>query len=121
MLHQFTRDMLLGGVGYPLLEILYRGRTHWTMALTGGAALALLRRAGLAQKRRPLWQQALWGGLMITALEYAVGWVFNRSHRIWDYRRMPLNLHGQICLAYSACWCALSALALALMGRGRGA
>lgn len=121
MLHQFTRDMLLGGVGYPLLEILYRGRTHWTMALTGGAALALLRRTGLAQKRRPLWQQALWGGLMITALEYAVGWVFNRSHRIWDYRRMPLNLHGQICLAYSACWCALSAMVLALMGGGRRA
>lgn len=120
MLRRFLGDMVLGGVGYPLLEICYRGRTHWTMALTGGVALALLRRIGLGQRRRPLWQKALWGGLMITGLEYTVGRWFNRHYRIWDYRRMPLNLHGQICLAYSACWCAVSAVLLALMGRRRG-
>ena len=119
MRHPFLKDMLLGGVGYPLLEICYRGRTHWTMALTGGLAVALLRRVRIRQKKRALWQQALWGGLLITGLEYVVGRGFNQNHRIWDYRRMPLNLHGQICLAYSACWCALSAAMLALMRKGR--
>lgn len=118
MPHQFIRDMLLGGIGYPLLEICYRGRSHWTMAFTGGLALALLRRGASLHRHRPLWQQALGGGLMITALEYAVGRGFNQNHRIWDYRRMPMNLHGQICLAYTACWCALSAAALALMRVG---
>ena len=27
---------LVGAGGYCLLELLWRGRTHWTMALTGG-------------------------------------------------------------------------------------
>ena len=31
----------LGAAGYGLLEYLYRGRTHWTMLLAGGAALVL--------------------------------------------------------------------------------
>jgi uncharacterized membrane protein len=52
-------------------------------------------------------------------LEYAVGARFNRDHRIWDYRRAPLNLRGQICLPYSLCWCALSAGVLSLMNKGR--
>ena len=34
----------LGAVGYAALELLWRGRTHWTMALTGGAVLVGLRR-----------------------------------------------------------------------------
>ena len=120
MLRQFKRDMLLGGIGYPLLEILYRGRSHWTMALTGGLAMALLRRTGILQKRRPLWQQAALGGLLITGLEYAVGRGFNRGYDIWDYRRLPLNLHGQICLFYTLGWCALSAAVLAWMKRQGG-
>ena len=37
----------LGAVGYAALELLWRGRTHWTMALTGGAVLV-----GLRQLRR---------------------------------------------------------------------
>ena len=32
--------------------------------------------------------------------------------RFWDYSAMPLNLHGRVCLAFSACW---SLLALALV------
>ena len=34
----------LGAAGYAALELLWRGRTHWTMALTGGAVLVGLRR-----------------------------------------------------------------------------
>lgn len=117
MLRQFKRDMMVGGIGYPLLEILYRGRSHWTMAVAGGLGMALLRRTGATQRHRPLWQQALLGGLLITGVEYAVGRGFNRGYHIWDYRRMPLNLHGQICLAYTLGWCALSAAVLALMRR----
>ena len=58
------------------------------------------------------WQQALAGGMMITGVEYALGLAFNRRHQIWDYRRMPLNLGGQICLPFTLAWCGLSALAL---------
>ncbi len=120
MSRQWKKDLLLGGLGYPLLEICYRGRSHPAMALAGGLGLLLLRHTHRTQKKRPLWRAALRGGLMLTGLEYAIGRLMNRRFHIWDYRRMPLNLHGQICLAYTACWCGLSAAVLAVMRRGRG-
>lgn len=115
---QWKRDLLLGGIGYPTLEILFRGRTHWTMAVAGGLSLRVLRRIHHKHRHRTLLSQALRGGLSITAVEYAIGRVFNRKHRIWDYRKMPLNLRGQVCLPYTLFWCALSGTALALMRKG---
>ena len=66
-------------------------------------------------KGRPLWQLALLGGLGITGIEYVIGRIFNRRYRVWDYRRMPMNVQGQICLPYTLAWCALSAAALGIM------
>ena len=106
---------LIGAVLYPLIELGWRGRTHPSMALAGGIALAGLRSIAQTQTDRPLWQQALLGGLMITGIEYGIGRVFNRRYQVWDYRRSPLNVKGQICLPYTAAWCALSACALAAM------
>ena len=100
----------IGAVGYPLIELAWRGRTHPAMALAGGLSAAALGR--ISKTDRPWWQQALLGGLTITGIEYAMGLIFNRRYQIWDYRRMPFNLHGQICLPFSAAWCALSAAAL---------
>ena len=100
-------SFLIGAIGYPLIEIAYRRRTHPTMALAGGLSSMLLRRIGKTD--RPLWQQALLGGLMITGVEYAIGRIFNRRYQIWDYRKMPANLHGQICLPFTAAWCLMSA------------
>ena len=103
---------LAGAAAYPMLEMAWRGRTHPAMALAGGASFAVLRGVSRMQKGRPLWQQALLGGLMITGVEYAFGLIFNRRHQIWDYRRMPANLRGQICLPFTLAWCGLSALLL---------
>ena len=98
---------LAGAAAYPMVELAWRGRTHPAMALAGGVSLSMLRGLSRVQKSRPLWQQALLGGLMITGMEYAFGLAFNR-----DYRRMPANLRGQICLPFTLAWCGLSALAL---------
>ena len=35
---------LAGLVGYPALELCYRGRTHWSMALAGALTLPCLSR-----------------------------------------------------------------------------
>ena len=101
----------LGAAGYPLLELLWRGRTHPAMALAGGLACMALRR--ISKTDRPIGQLALLGGLMITGIEYGIGKGFNRRYQIWDYRRVPLNLHGQICLPFTLVWCGLSAAAIA--------
>ncbi len=107
------KTFLTGAIGYPALEILWRGRSHGSMALAGGLSMLLIRRvrrlpAGLAGR-------ALLAGAGITAIEYTVGQVWNRSHRIWDYRHLPLNLQGQICLPYTLLWCGLSAGVMTMM------
>ena len=100
----------IGAAGYPLIELWWRGRTHPSMALAGGLAMTALSR--ISKTDRPLRQQTLLGGLVITGIEYGIGQVFNRRYEVWDYRRMPLNLQGQICLPFTAAWCGLSAVAV---------
>lgn len=104
---------LLGAVGYPALEVMTRGRTHYSMALAGGASVVLIRK--ISRMRRGLAVRAALCGAGITAIEYACGRVWNRNFRVWDYRRMPLNWRGQVCLPYTLLWCALSAGLLSAM------
>ena len=111
------KTFLTGAVGYPALELLWRGRTHASMALAGGLSMLLIRR--VSRMRGGLLPRAMLCGAGITAIEYLVGKKWNRTHRIWDYRRQPLNLRGQICLGYSLLWCGLSAAALAIMDARR--
>ena len=88
---------LLGAGGYSLLEIAWRGYTHWTMALTGGAVLVGLGR--------------LCGAACITAAEYVVGCTVNRVYHmnVWDYSRERGNIQGQVCPKYAALWILLAA------------
>lgn len=101
------KPFLLGAAAYPALEILWRGRSHVSMALAGGASMLLIDHVG--KVRKPLLTRALLCGTGITAIEYVCGTIWNRSYRVWDYRHIPLNLQGQICLPYSLLWCGLSA------------
>ena len=107
------KAFLFGAVGYPALELLWRRRTHPSMALAGGAAMVLLR--GIRRMPGALLMKAVLGGAAITGLEYAIGQAVNRDHRIWDYRHQPLNVQGQICLPYTLLWCGLSAGVLAVL------
>lgn len=96
---------LFGAAGYPLLELLYRKRTHYSMAVAGGCASLLISR--LSKTRiRPAAKAAL-GGIGVTAIEFACGLVWNRRWQVWDYRRTPMNWKGQVCLPYSLLWCGL--------------
>ena len=112
---RMLRDFWVGALGYPLLELLWRGRTHPAMGLCGGVCLCGLRQIHRKCKNRPLWLASLLGGCMVTGVEYLTGRVVNRRYRIWDYRRQPLQFRGQICLGYSLAWCALSMLVLGAM------
>lgn len=96
----------IGAAGYPLLEILWRGYTHWSMALTGGVCFLFLYLFSLWKPQLPLWKKSLAGALIITGIEFVSGLVFNILFRmnVWDYSAYPLNLFGQVCLLYSALW-----------------
>ena len=60
------------------------------------------------------------GAGLITLVELAVGLVFNRDHRVWDYRAVPLNFRGQICLRYSLLWVPVAAFGGWVYRRVRG-
>ena len=106
---------LFGGLGYGLLEVLWRGHTHWSMLLCGGLALLLLRR--ISRSTLPFLVQCIAGAACITGLELVVGLILNcwLKLEIWDYSMLWGNLWGQICPAFSAVWLALSAAMLLLM------
>ena len=101
------KPFLLGAVCYPLLELLTRGRTHPSMALAGGLSAAAFRR--ISRMRASLAVKSLLGGAAVTLIEAACGLLWNRRHRIWDYRRMPLNWHGHVCLPYTLLWTGMAA------------
>ena len=100
------RAFILGALGYPLLELLYRQRTHYAMSIAGGLSLCWIQR--VSRTRHSLLSQALVSTLGITALEYACGCIWNRKHQVWDYSKLPFNYNGQVCIGYSALWFLLS-------------
>ena len=105
---------LLGGAGYVSLEFLWRGRSHISMFLAGGICFLLLGKLCSVKPRLPLALRCLTGAGVITCVELAMGLLFNRDYRVWDYRQLPWNLWGQICLHYSILWIPVSLGAFAL-------
>ena len=104
-LSQLIFSFLMGYFSYSLIEILLRGYTHWTMCLTGGAVLTLL----CAVNSRPamtLIRSCLAGSLLITAIEFTVGFFDNiiMHWNVWDYSDMPLKFLGQVCIPFSCFW-----------------
>ncbi len=98
-----------GAAGYSLLEVAWRGHTHWSMAAAGGVCLLLLYRLFGKLAAAPLVLRCLAGGSVVTAVEFATGLFVNRAMgwNVWDYSKLPGNLLGQICPLYSALWVAL--------------
>lgn len=105
----------IGGLLYILIEILWRDRTHWTMFIVGGICFVLV---GLINEiftwDMPLIQQQAISAVMITVAELLAGLLINCNYAIWDYRNIPLNIMGQICLPYTILWFFLSLPAIIL-------
>ncbi|MBR6525382.1 MAG: hypothetical protein IKT57_05370 [Clostridia bacterium] len=97
---------VLGGVGYPVMEIIWRGRTHPSMALAGACSLCWMRLCARMQCTHFL--RALMGCAGVTALEGTIGMLCNRDHKIWDYRGKRGHIRGQVCPQYALLWFLLS-------------
>lgn len=96
-----------GGLVYILVELLWRGWSHWTMFLLGGACFVTIGSINeVFPWTMPLWQQALTGAGIITLLEFCTGCLVNLwlGWGIWDYSRIPGNILGQICPQYVLFW-----------------
>ena len=111
---QTVAHFLLGGFGYVGLELLWRGRSHFSMFLAGGVCFLLLGSLNRVKPRLPMALRCLVGALVITAVELATGLIFNRQYQVWDYRQTPCNFMGQICLPFTLLWIPVSFGALLL-------
>jgi uncharacterized membrane protein len=108
---------IVGGLLYMGFELIWRGYSHWTMGVVGGAALISV---GLINKlfkwETPLVYQILIGAGVITILEFVAGCILNLWLHlgVWDYSSLPLNILGQICPQFVAIWLVLTAVAIFL-------
>ena len=102
----------LGGGAYVALELLWRGRSHYSMFLAGGICFLLL--GELRRVKLPLLVKAGLGSLIITGVELVAGWIFNADYAVWDYRALPWNFQGQVCAMFTLLWIPVSIAAMAL-------
>lgn len=111
----------VGGTAYMLLEFCWRGRSAGSMFLLGGACFLLVGGKVAAWTRLPLALRLVSGAAVITALELLTGLLVNRNHQVWDYRSMPFQFMGQICLSYTLLWIPVSLAAMYLHERAEAA
>lgn len=108
----------IGGIGYGLIEILWRGYTHPSMITAGGLCFLSFGNIYGKIKRFNLLIRGIIGGAIITFIEFIFGIIFNviLKKNVWDYSRMPLNIGGQICAVYSFFWVILSMIFMPFAG-----
>lgn len=97
----------VGGLIYIVIELAFRGYSHWTMFVLGGICFVIL---GLINQvipwEMPLYQQMLLGDVIVTILEFLTGYLVNirLGWGIWNYSHLPGNVMGQICPLFCVIW-----------------
>ena len=104
----------LGGCAYMGLELLWRGRSHGSMFIAGGACFLLIGHLNHVRPRLPLLPRAVSGAGIVTMVELGIGLLVNRSYEVWDYRSRAGNFLGQICPMFTFLWIPVSLMALGL-------
>lgn len=95
-----------GAAGYPVIELIWRQSTHWSMALAGGTCLLLLYNLYGKFTKLSLGMKCVLGSGIITAVEFVAGLLVNcwQDWNVWDYSCFKFHFMGQICLVYSVLW-----------------
>lgn len=114
----FSKEFILfiiGGLLYILIELGYRGHSHWTMFILGGLCFVFI--GGINNYiswDMPIYEQMMIGSVIITILEFICGCIVNLwfGWDVWDYSNMPYNVLGQICLPFSILWFFISLVAI---------
>ena len=120
VLRRVAKPLILFGIGgtlYVCIEMLYRGRTHWSMFFLGGLCFLY---AGFQNEHTewdyPLCLQAIKVAVVITMLEFLCGLIVNvwLGWNVWDYSNQPFNVLGQICPLFSFLWLFVGTAAIIL-------
>mgnify|MGYP001026138538 CR=1 FL=1 len=106
---------LLGGISYMLVEVAYKGKTHWTMLIVGGICFLLIGAINeIFPWEMPLALQCILGGLVTTLVEFIAGCIINihLGWDVWDYSDQLFNIMGQVCLLFFFYWVVLAGPAI---------
>lgn len=108
----------IGGGIYTLLEMLWKGHSHWSMFVLGGICFVIM---GLLNEFKIPWhwcllRQSVVSAIIITIFEFFVGCIVNLwlGLGVWDYSNLPFNLLGQICLYFFLLWILASMVGIIL-------
>lgn len=116
---QYLLLWIIGGFVYVLIELAYRGRSHWSMAVVGG--LCFIAIGDLNENNFPGSLRAktfegmvILGALETTFIEFVSGVIINMILHwdVWDYSNTPFNVLGQICLPFTLIWMFIAAIAI---------
>ena len=120
---KFSRSLSLftiGGLGYIVIENIWRGYSHITMFFAGGLSFLCIEIMDIRLgKSINTFSKCILGSSIITTIEFVFGCIFNLYYKmnVWDYSHLPFNLFGQISLVFSFLWCLLT-LPVLWIGKG---
>lgn len=90
---EMCASLIFGGGVYIIIEILYRGYSHWSMAIAGGVSFLLLH--GLFSKFSGMHMilKLVACLIIISSVEFLVGYIVNMRFRwnIWDYSNIDIT------------------------------
>ena len=103
---KYAAMFFTGGVGYIIIEILWRGNSRWSMGAAGGFCFCALYRLSGVMKGIKIFFRCVAGSGIITFTELCFGIVLNKKLRlkVWDYSANRFNFKGLICPLYSFLW-----------------
>ena len=106
----YTIIFIFGAASYCILELFYKGSSHWSMAICGGICFSFIYFMSNILRGAGILKIALISTLFITICELIFGFIFNilLGYNIWDYANERLNFLGQICIKFSTLWFILS-------------
>ena len=117
LLFKYLFLLCTGGSIYYLIEILYRGYSHYSMFLVGGACFVII---GLLNEGMSwdlcIEKQVILGWISVLLVEFISGCILNLwlGLNIWDYSDLPFNILGQVCLPFALLWIPLIIIAILL-------
>ena len=115
----FMKYLLLftfSGYIYVCMELLFRGRSDISMMFC--ASICVVPMVLLNNKfsyEADFLLQLVLCTIFATFVEYIFGIIFNADYHIWDYRNMPFNIDGMVCLPFSLLWMLIAAWVIPLM------
>lgn len=108
---------IVSGLIYVLLEVLWRGYSHWTMFICAGCCGLVMATVNnsILEFETDFRIQVLVSAFLCTTAELIFGLIFNSNFTIWDYRNTWGTIHflnDQVNILFIGVWIIISIFAL---------